>query len=259
MLITTSYHPGDAERDLARALARRLACPFVPRRRDTLYRLWRKYGPQPVLVATTEGLRLYPPDSAEPFYFHPSTAYLRVTRMLNGGSDKLVEAAGAEPGDTVLDCTAGLGADAIVFAHEVGPQGRVVALESEPLVAWIVGEGLASYQSGLEELDAAMRRIELVQADHASYLPALPDNSVDIVYFDPMFRESIESSIALSPLRKIANNRPLDPAVIREACRIARKRVVLKEQASSGEFERLGFAIRQGSKSARIAYGVIEC
>lgn len=259
MLVTTSYHPGDAELGLASELARRLACPFVPRRQDTLSRLWRKYGTQPVLVVTTEGLRLYPPDSAEPFYFHPSTAYLRVMRLRSGGSDKLLDAAGVEPGDTVLDCTAGLGADAIVFAYAAGPRGRVIALESEPLVALIVGEGLAHYESGLEELDAAMRRIELVQADHKDYLLSLPDKSVDIVYFDPMFRESIESSIAISPLRKIANNRPLDPAVIREACRIARKRVVLKEQANSGEFERLGFAIRHGAKSARIAYGVIEC
>lgn len=80
---------------------------------------------------------------------------------------------------------------------------------------------------------------------------------MDIVYFDPMFREPITDSASINPLRHYANGEPLDEESVREAVRVARKTVVLKEARYSGEFERLGFSLPERGKS-KITYGVIS-
>lgn len=257
MFVTTSYHPTPAELELARDLAGRLLCPYVERRQSSLIRLKRSLGEQDIVVATTKGLRYFPQGTDEPFFFHPSSAQVRLKRMLHGHPDGLLAAAEAALGDTVLDCTAGLGSESILFAYAVGPAGSVTALESEPLVALLVEEGLKTYCSGLELLDNAMRRVSLVQADHVPYLQSLPDRSVDVVYFDPMFRQSIDETSAIAPLKGIANHNPLTAHAVAEACRVARRKVLLKEHRESGEHERLGFRmiLRPNTK---IAYGVID-
>src|SRR5512138_2034020 len=96
--------------------------------------------------------------------------------------DTFLEAAGIEDGDAVLDCTLGLGADALVAAVAAGPRGRVVGVEASPALAAWVGEGLRRLD------DEAAARIEVRAADHAALLAALPDRSFDVVVFDPMFR-----------------------------------------------------------------------
>ena len=52
--------------------------------------------------------------------FHPSMGFVRLKRVLNGKPDPMLEASGMEEGDSVLDCTAGLGADALVFSGKGG-------------------------------------------------------------------------------------------------------------------------------------------
>lgn len=257
MFVTTSYHPTSAELEQARSLALQLSCPYVERRQSSLPRLMRMHGRQDILVATTKGLRYFPEGSAEPFFFHPSSAQVRMKRMLHGMTDGLLEAAGVQRGDSILDCTAGLCSEAILFSYAAGPEGQVTALESEPLVALLVEEGLKLYESGLDDLDEAMRRISVMRTDHLSELKRREDNSVDVVYFDPMFRQSIEETNALAPLKAIANKSALAAEAVLEAKRVARRRVVLKEHRESGEFQRLGFRMifRPNTK---IAYGVMD-
>ena len=67
---------------------------------------------------------------------------LRIKHLASGQPDSMVTAAGLKKGDHVLDCTMGMGADAIVASFVVGDQGRVVSLESEPVIAAITGHGL---------------------------------------------------------------------------------------------------------------------
>lgn len=57
-------------------------------------------------------------------------------RLRNGEPDTLLALAGVRPGDRIVDCTAGLGSDAIVFAFAVGDEGTVVALESAAIPAF---------------------------------------------------------------------------------------------------------------------------
>ena len=63
-----------------------------------------------------------------------------------------------ESNDDVLDCTMGLGADSIVSSYVVN-QGKVVCLESQWMIYWVVKEGLSLYNSDLKQMDQAMRRL----------------------------------------------------------------------------------------------------
>ena len=86
-----------------------------------------------------------------------------------------------------------------------------------------------------------MRRIEVKLVEHTSYLQQQPDRSVDIIYFDPMFRQPLEQSSASSHcVRLLMMNRCIEIA-INEARRVARKAIVMKEHRHSAEFARLGF------------------
>jgi len=255
MLVTTSYDATPAILAEARRLAEQAGARFQERRRYSLAELKNRFGPQGVLILTLEQL-IYYPLSGEPIFFHPSTGYLRIKRLLKGESDPLIELSGVKSGDSVLDCTAGLGSDAIVFSHVVGETGRVTALESEMVSVLLLTEGLITYTAKIQALNDAMRRIEVVHTDHLAYLRSLPDQSYDILYFDPMFRIPVSESSAISPLREIANPAELSPEAITEAKRVARRRIVLKEHRDSPEYDRLGF-VKQRSRT-KVAYGVID-
>jgi len=257
MIVTTGIKPPEADVAKARELAAELAAHYVPRRNESLAGLRRKRGTDRLLAVGSEGLKYYEGD-APAFYFHPSMAFVRVKRLRRGERDPLIELSGCEPGDRVLDCTAGLCSDAIVFSYRTGEQGEVTALESEPLLHAIVREGLAAYETGLPDVDAALRRIRAERIHHLEKLARLADDSIDIVYFDPMFRRPLHESSALEPLRAVANPDPLSEEAVRHAVRVARKAVVLKEHRDSGEFERLGFRWLQPKKTSNIAYGVIH-
>lgn len=254
MIVTTAYKPSPELAEYAGRLAQELGCLLVPRKQDSLSRIKKRHGTDSVLVADDNGLRYYE-KSEEPLYFHPSMAYVRVKRLRSGDRDPLIEVSGCQTGDSVLDCTAGLGSDAIVFSYAVGPEGKVVALESEPVLYTVVREGLRAYETIHADVNEALRRIELQCANHMDWLAELPNNSFDIVYFDPMFRRPVHDSSALAPLRGLANSGALEDEAVRHAIRIARKSVVLKEHRESGEFGRLGFERRHVNK---IAYGVIN-
>ncbi|MBW7477817.1 class I SAM-dependent methyltransferase [Paenibacillus oenotherae] len=254
MIITTAHKPSPELLDYAGELSRELGGQLVPRKQDSLARLKARYGDGRLLVADDNGLRYYE-ESEEPLYFHPSMAYVRVKRMRSGERDPLIEVSDCTPGDTVLDCTAGLGSDAIVFSYAAGAAGHVTALESEPVLCAVVREGLRTYETIHADVNEAFRRIKVECANHMDWLSNLPDKSVDIVYFDPMFRRPMHDSTALAPLRGLANNDALLPEAIHQALRVARKSVVLKEHKDSGEFRRLGFERRHVNK---IAYGVIN-
>lgn len=216
-----------------------------------------RQGSDGLLIVTNNGLNYYEGHESEAFFFHPSLAMIRMKRLQNGEADTLATIAGVKEGDVVIDCTAGMAADAIVLSHAVGSEGKVIAIESELIPYVLVREGLQQYTSPLEPLNEAMRRIVMKHGDHMHFLRQQPDQSADIVYFDPMFRRPLKQSSALNPLRAVANERPLQRAAIEEAKRIARRKIILKEHAKSDEFTRLGFTKLTSSQS-KIAYGVIQ-
>lgn len=257
MLITTSYAPSDQLKATVKRLSGMLDGKLVLRRQYSLPKLRVIYGDSDILVANEKELRYYAGDGSE-VYFHPSNGYVRIKRMRKGESDLLIEISGASPGDKVLDCTAGLAADSIVFAYAVGPEGEVTALESSPVLACLLKEGLSAYTTEIKDATIAMRAVNVVEADHLAFLRSQPDRSFDIVYFDPMFRKPIQDSSSMSPIRAVADMRALSEEAVAEAKRVARRCVILKEHRDSGEFERLGFARNERSQAAKTVYGVIE-
>lgn len=256
-IITTSYDPTAGMRDYARQLAAEWHLSWVERAKHSISSLLHHYNVHEVIVVTKQGLKLVAADQPD-VVFHPSLAVIRSKRWLNDERDTMLACSGAQPGDHVLDCTAGMASDAMMFALHVGETGRVVALESEFIPFLFAREGLRNYASEIEVLNDAMRRIALIHSEHTAYMEQLPSKSVDIVYFDPMFRRPVRHSQAIKPLRTHANALPLTEQAIAEARRIARRAVVMKEHRLSDEFARLGFASVTRTQS-NVAYGVIPC
>ncbi|GGE24697.1 hypothetical protein GCM10011571_28540 [Marinithermofilum abyssi] len=254
LIVTTSQRPAKEHILLARRLASQLKAPLVKRDRS-IAQLLKVHKAAEAVVVSGAGVRWVTAEG-EPFFFHPNMSAVRVRQLRKGGEDSFLQAAQLRPGDHVLDCTLGLGADAIVAAFAVGVEGRVLGLESQPVIAALVEHGLQTYEVDTPVLKEAMKRVEVRCVDYRDFLPRCPDDAFDVVYFDPMFRHTVKRSSAMQSLRRLANMAPVDEAMVREARRVARRRVVLKERPSSGEFARLGFQVVKEASS--FAFGVIE-
>jgi 16S rRNA (guanine1516-N2)-methyltransferase len=264
VLITTSYDPQAEQLEAAVQLSIQLqrlqglqaAVRLVQRKQFSLSKLRERYGDSDILLVSRERIEYYH-EHQPVLFFHPSTAAIRVKRLINGELDPLLELSAIQPGDRVLDCTAGLGSDAIVYSYAVGGNGQVIALESRPIPYLVLHQGLRMYDSGIQGMNAAMQRIEVLQEDHYDYLQQQPDHTYDVVYLDPMFRKPIHESNSISAIRVLADPRPVTAQTIREARRVARRAVILKEHRDSEEFARLGFEVVKRS-TTKIAYGVIR-
>ena len=254
-LVTTKEKYSTKAVRIAKETAEKLGLPYVPRERFSLPELRQQYGVENVLVVKKGLLFLEGPE--ETLHFHPNMAHIRVKNLRFGRGDHLVKALDIQPGDKLLDCTLGLGADAIVESFAAGPEGSVTGLESQPLIEAVVGYGLRNFDGDGEKITEAMRRVKTVCIDALTYLKEQPDNSFDAIYFDPMFRYPLMDSENLSPLRSLADGRALTEETVAEARRVARKRVVMKENARSLEFERLGFKTIMGGKYSKVHYGVM--
>lgn len=248
--VTTSRRATSKEMDEARRLAERLSLPYRERT-----------GPiasadGPVLVVTKDKLVIE--TGSEPLFFHPGMAKPRIRAWEQARRDVMIDAMQLEPGMSVLDATLGLGADAIVASFVAGETGRVVGLEAIAALALVVGTGMASYAFDHPDIVAAMRRIEIVHAEHGRYLAETPDDAFDVVYFDPLFRNPVQETSHMQPWRQLGRNAPLTRQTLDEAMRVARRRVVVKERSDGDVFEQLGIERVIGGRGSRVAYGVLE-
>lgn len=256
LIVTTIHKPTPAAAECAQTLAVRLGAPLVERGRRSLDSLCAEYGVDTVLVAAKGGPVVHTPGGE--YFFHLSMAELRINNLKDGKPDHMIAAMGLAPGMSVLDCTLGLATDAAVASFVAGGEGRVVGLDASAVIAAITGYGLAGFASGRPDVDAALRRIEVVHVDYNDYLASLPPAAFDVVYFDPMFRAPVAASSSLRPIRHLADPRPVSPEAVAAARRVARRRVVLKEASGSGEFARLGFTNVVGGKYSSVHYGILE-
>ena len=255
-IVVTVGHKAKPEHfALAHEMAEKLGVPFAERGNTSLDALRAQYGVSCVMVAK-EKLVVDTPDGE--LYFHPGMAHLRLKNLRHGESDHLLRALDVADGARVLDCTLGMGADAIVESFAAGKTGEVVALEKNPVVALLIAHGLQTDEGEHPTTLAAMRRVRVVCADYEDFLREQADNSFDAVYFDPMFRHPFTESAGIHPLRFLADPRPVSVEAIGEARRVARRRVVLKESSKSLEFARLGFTEFEGGKYSNVRYGVMN-
>ncbi len=255
-IVTTARKPKNDSEILAETFAKNLNLKLVPRADFPLDTLKKIYNVENILlirnnfpvIVTNEG----------EIFFHPNTAHLRIKNLRQGLGDRLIDAAKIQAGDKILDCTLGLGSDSIVESFAVGIEGKVTALEINPVLAEVVRYGMKNFSDDTPPVIEAMRRVEIVAVDYFDYLKNCAENSFDVVYFDPMFRHAITKSSGINPIRPLADNRALEIDSVREACRVARRCVVMKENSRSTEFARLGFKIADGGKYSSISFGVID-
>ncbi|HWR43071.1 class I SAM-dependent methyltransferase [Sporomusa sp.] len=258
LIVTTAQKPSPDVIRLANDIAARLCVQFIPRNSHSLATIREKYEVCDLIVVASNGPIIH--TAAGEYFFHLSMAELRIKNLINGKHDHMVIAMGLEAGMSVLDCTLGLATDAIVASFVAGETGIVTGLESSQVIALITGYGLQNFTVDSEaDITSALRRVKVENAEYCQYLEELPDNSFDIVYFDPMFRNPIYKSSNVNPIRTLANMSPLTPEAIRQACRVAKQKVVVKEAVGSSEFARLGLFTVVGGKYSSIKYGVIDC
>lgn len=254
--VTTSLRPTPGLVGSAKQLAAYFNAPFAERRDLSVKKLADLYNADGLLVVSANRLSYIMGENE--FFFHPGLAGLRIKEINNGKTDQMISAMSLKEGYTVLDCTMGLGTDAIVASYVTGAASGVTALESSPVICELVKRGLQSYEDEDSQITQAMRRVKVINTKYKEYLASLKPGSCDIIYFDPMFRSPRRRSPGINAARMLADHDPVDSETIDLALKAAARRVVLKERRDSAEFERLGFNRIVGGKYSPVAYGVKE-
>ncbi|EOD07865.1 hypothetical protein EMIHUDRAFT_249317 [Emiliania huxleyi CCMP1516] len=195
-----------------------------------------------LLAVGREGTSLHAAGGGPPLRLHAGIA---AKRLRNAGAagfqDSLLAACELRAGEVVIDATAGLLGDALVAAHAVGPGGRVVAMESIPLLHAVTSGSPSTL--GDARADEALGRVSVLLGDHTALLRSMPDESADVVFFD--------AAPAYAGLRSLADHRPLSAEAVRQAVRVARRRVVVMDAAAGEELERLGVPLYHRSQRKR--------
>lgn len=245
-MITTSLGQSAQLVQRAKDFAEKLNVPYRERQKRSLGYFLKIYDG--VLLVYDKNLIFHHRDGSQ-LAFHPDTAMLRIKSK----HDPLVELIGRES-LTILDTTLGLASDSLVMSYA---EHQVTGLESQQLIHLIVSQGLQTFESGNAALDAAMKRIRTLCIDSLTYLKKQSDQAYDIIYCDPMFSEQINESNNLSGLRPVANYSPVSNQWLREAKRVARKKIIIKAHFRDTVFEDFGFRriIRPNQK---FHYGVID-
>lgn len=123
-------------------------------------------------------------------------------RRFGGGAGQMLAKAVGIQGQIrpqVLDATAGLGRDAFVLAC-LGCQ--VQLLERNPLVAWLLADGLRRAASDSEpELVEIIARMQLLGTDAIVAMRNWQTAPPQVVYLDPMFPEREKSALVKKEMR----------------------------------------------------------
>lgn len=229
-IVTTSLRMDDEVVSRALDIASNFRIDYVSRNKRSIASMLTDY---PLILVVYKENLIIEQRNGRRFFFHPDTAILR----LKSKRDPLLELLGSSS-KTILDCTMGLASDSLVMA---GAGHQVTAVESSLLIHFLVTEGLRCYDCGDEAINRSMRSIQTVCIDAFTYLKSLPSDSVDVVYFDPMFSEEIVESHNLAGLSLLAETSPLTIELFDEARRVARIKVIFKGHFRDSTFEEFGF------------------
>lgn len=260
LAVTTSVKPSASIEAQAHSLAAKLQAPLVPRLGRSLPQMFDASEAERLLIAGADHLRLRDQATGAEYYFHPNMFLIRGSNVLRGVPDHFLEAAGLSSGERLLDCTLGFASESALASLIVGESGLVIGLESVPELAAIAQVGVREFPLPSPVLRAALRRVQVIAADHGAYLRSCGAHSFDVVYFDPFFEKRLTGSEAsVSPLFVFGNPAPLDPSAIAEACRVARRRVVIKHPRHEPLPNEVSARVTEtvGSRKSRLVYSVI--
>ncbi len=256
--VTTTRRPLPADERRAARYAAALRTPYFPRQGASFPTLQNRATeltglPCPgLLVVAQRTVSIWTPQGM--LAYHPGMALHRVAALRRGEPDAMVLAMQLRTGEALLDCTAGLAADAVVASHAVGPRGQVTALESVAALALMLKTGLRHYAGQGPTLTAAMRRVRIRHARHQDFLAACPAQSFDVVYFDPMFAQPVAASSGIAPLRPLADYSQVTAATLAMARRVARRLVVVKDRQDGPYTRHLHWDDIVGGRHSRICY-----
>ena len=255
-IVTTAGRPDEQSLQLAVFVSQVLQAKIIPRQKRSVRKLSEVYDAN-VIVAGKNRFEYYAKGAEAPFFFHPNSAAFRLKRVARGEDDPMLTACALQKGDTFLDCTLGIGADSLLAAFAVGEKGKVIGVEADQNVAFIVKTGMQNYDTTELPLTACMRKIEVFHTTALDYLKKQEDDSFDVVYMDPMFEEIIEESTNFEALRYAGKHLTLTDEWVAEAKRVAKSRVVLKAHYKSDWFEKYQFQ-RDVRLTAKFHFGVYE-
>lgn len=242
--VTTSANAGEERVRQARDIARICGLAVAPRL---------ALAGRPAVVLEPAGARLVT-DEEYVTRSHPGIGLVRLRRVVRREeTDPLIDLAAIRPGDRVLDATFGFGQDALLFAQAVGPEGRVLGLEANALLAALAMGGLAYWP---DPADRFVDRIELRHTDHRRFLAEAQPGDFDVIYFDPMFRRPREAAPDFATLRRYAEMSPLDPATLEQARRVATRCVIVKDAFPGRELQRLGLSPVGSRRRAEVVFGL---
>jgi 16S rRNA (guanine1516-N2)-methyltransferase len=146
-------------------------------------------------------------------------------RIPRGKSELLAKALGLGKNiSTVLDCTAGLGCDA-VFMMRMGL--HVQSLERNPLLYFLLKKSLERAQ--LTSKDFA--KLFFYQGEAKNYINDLPNGAIDVFYIDPMYPEKAKSALPRQEMvlfRKLVGQDADAAEILELAINKAKDRVVVK-------------------------------
>ncbi|MEK3765573.1 class I SAM-dependent methyltransferase [Solibacillus sp. FSL K6-4121] len=253
-IVTTAGRPDEQSLKLAELASQELNAEIIPRQKRSVRKLAEIYDAN-VIVAGKNRFEYYAKGAEAPFFFHPNSAAFRLKRFARGEEEPLLTASALQKGDTFLDCTLGIGSDSLLAAFAVGETGKVTGLEADKNVAFIVKTGMQTYDTTELPLTSCMRNIEVIHSTALEFLKKQEDASFDIVYMDPMFEEVIEESTNFEALRFAGDHIPLTDEWVKEAKRVAKRRVVLKAHYKSDWFEQYQFQ-RDVRLTAKFHYGI---
>ena len=252
--VTCNKNDNKTLKEQAKAWARQLQVPYVKRYENgSLEVMLEEHHIDALLIAGKKGPQLYSREGM--LLYHPGLGKVRWQRVVQRNEkDNFLTAMDIHPGQRVLDCTVGLAADALLASHAAGETGKVIGLEASLPLWFLVSQGVVSYKSKLPDLIRDLQRIEIIHAEASEYLKTLQEDSFDMVYFDPMFRQPVRKSSEMVPLRPLAFAGPLTPDMVELALKAA-PRVVIKER-SVEILQEYGCTEFVGTKYSAVRFGI---
>ena len=246
IVVTTSVKTNNELNEKAHNIAKFLNLDYIPRNKRTIKQMLTQADG--VIVVYKTKLSYFEGDKE--LFFHLDTSALKIK---NNDNEPLIEIIDNEK-QNILDCTMGLAGDSIILSYY---EHKVTALEKNKIIYLIVSNGLKNYISHDEKINSSMRRIITHNIDSVKFLKNCPDNSFDIVYFDPMFSHNIEESKNLAGIETLANQDFPTADFLIEAKRVAKKKVIVKAHFKDDIFEKFDF-IRLMRKNTKFHYGYID-
>ncbi len=226
-VITTDRRPTSEMIEEAKQLAKKFNTTYVKRRHRTIESIKKEFGKNVLVVGKDLNLTLHT-LSGKKLFFHPGLFKIRLLNYIATGHEAMIEAMDLKEGETVLDCNLGLAQDALLAAFV--SKRKILGVEKDPVIYEIVRRGLETYKpkGKLKIAEFAFKLIKPICADNHDFLKGQPDKSFDIVYFSPMFIKPKWHCDVMAPFREVAAKDFVSLETLKEAERVARKRVVIK-------------------------------